>query len=150
MDPVDASKSNPFNLDAFIAQQRRETGNRSDLEPFCVLANEGGSFQPPNKFKEEYVYRPFPKNVKTPSGYVVVKDQAELDALLAAMNPQPPAGDVPAGTNEGGSDDDEMDEADERAKLIETLRAAGKSVQGLGNATIDTLRKKVADLGAGG
>ena len=24
MEPVDASKSNPFNLDAYIAQQRRE------------------------------------------------------------------------------------------------------------------------------
>lgn len=150
MDPVDASKSGPFNLDAFIAQQRRETGNRSDLEPFCTLANEGGSFQPPNKFKEEYVYRPFPKNVQTPGGYVVVQNQEALDDLLAHMNPQFPAGGASSDANEGGSDDDEMDEAEERAKLIEALRAAGKSVQGLGNATIDTLRKKVADLGAGG
>lgn len=143
MEPVDASKSNPFNLDAYIAQQLRETGKRSDLEPFCNLANEGGSFQPPNKFKEKYVYRPFPKNVKTSGGYVVVKDQDELDDLLARMNPQPPAG-----GDGNGSQDDET--GDERAKLIETLRAAGKSVQGLGNATIDTLRKKVADIGAGG
>lgn len=143
MDPVDASKSNPFNLDAFIAEQRRTTGSRSDLEPFCVLVNSAGSFQPPEKFRETYVHRPFPKNVKTSAGYVVVQDQAELDDLLARMNPQPPAG-----GDGNGSQDDET--GDERAKLIETLRAAGKSVQGLGNATIDTLRKKVADIGAGG
>lgn len=68
MEPVDASKSNPFNLDAYIAQQLRETGKRSISSRSCNLANEGGSFQPPNKFKEEYVYRPFPKNVKTSGG----------------------------------------------------------------------------------
>jgi hypothetical protein len=142
---IDASKSENFNLDQFIAQQRRTIGNRSDLEPYCILANSAGSFAPPEKFREYYEYRPYPKVVQTPHGPVVMETEEEhnalIDALAAAEAARVEAERVAA--EAAANSDPEA----ERAALLAKLKEAGKT--GLGNASIETLRKRVAELGAG-
>lgn len=136
---IDASKSENFNLDQFIAQQRRTIGNRSDLEPYCILANSAGSFAPPEKFREHYEYRPYPKVVQTPHGPVVMETEEEHNALIDAL--------AAAEAAKAGPGESVEDTAAERASLLATLKDAGKT--GLGNASIETLRKRVAELGAG-
>lgn len=141
---IDASKSQNFNLDQFIAQQRRTVGNRSDLEPFCILANSAGSFAPPEKFREHYEYRPYPKVIDTPSGKIVVDTEEEHNAILERIAEDEAAAKAAAGSSsapQGG------DQADERTVLLAKLKEAGQT--GLGNAKIETLRERVAALGAG-
>lgn len=138
---VDASKSENFNLDQFISQQRRSIGNRSDLEPYCILANSAGSFAPPERFREQYVYRPYPKVIDTPQGKVVVDTEEEHEALTAALASAEAAKASPVVV------EPTQDTADERATLLAKLKDAGQT--GLGNAKIETLRQRVAELGAG-
>ncbi len=141
MHVIDASKNENFNLDQFIAQQRRVVGNRSDLEPFCILANSAGSFAPPERFREHYEYRPYPKVVQTPHGPVVMETEEEHNALTDALAAAESAKAPPVVI------ESVEDTAAERAALLAKLKDAGKT--GLGNASIETLRKRVHELGAG-
>lgn len=138
---IDASKSQNFNLDQFIAQQRRTVGNRSDLEPFCILANSAGSFAPPEKFREQYEYRPYPKVIDTPSGKIVVDSEEEHNTILDAIAEAERLANPPVVVESVEAT------AAERADLLAKLTAAGK--KGLGNASLETLRQRVAELGAG-
>lgn len=138
---IDASKSQNFNLDQFIAQQRRVVGNRSDLEPYCILANSAGSFAPPEKFREHYEYRPYPKVIDTPSGKIVVDTEEEHNAILDAIAEAERLAKPPVVI------ESVEDTAAERAALLAKLKAAGKT--GLGNASLETLRQRAAEIGAG-
>ena len=144
MHVIDASKNENFNLDQVIAQQRRTIGNRSDLEPYCILANSAGSFAPPEKFREQHIYRPYPKVVQTPHGPVVMETEEEHNALIDALAAAEAA---KAGPVDPPANESAEDTVAERADLLAKLKEAGKT--GLGNASIETLRKRVAELGAG-
>lgn len=156
MHTVDASAEQPFDLNKYLAAQRKSSGDRSSLEAFCKLAAPRGRFQPADEMREEYEFRPYPKWIQVDGSEVIVEDEAthraivdqvkRRDAVAQASNAgagAPPAGSDGAATSAAGGED----EATEYARLAQVLRDAGHSVHA--NTKLATLRERVAALDAG-
>lgn len=156
MHTVDASAEQPFDLNHYLATQRKHTGNRSSLEPFCKLAAPKGRFQPADEIREEYEYRGYPKWIQVDGKEVLVPDEETHRAIedqikrrdAAAQASTEGAGAPPANVNGNGTAAaGGEDEASEYARLAQILRDAGHSVHA--NSKIGSLRERVAALQTG-
>ena len=120
-----------FNLNQYLAEHQ---DSKDSVAPYVELM-----FHRETKTAPATPYIEYPKAVTLPDGSQKIANNAKEEAEFKSAGQGSPS----------GSGDSGPSEEEERDQLLAKLRDAGKSLQGLGNASLETLRKRAADLAQG-